>query len=470
MRRRLVLLASLTLTACVAAAASTGAPSPAGSGAASTQASTNRALPVGLDKLDHLIFIVQENRSFDHYFGTFPGAHGFATNAQGKITTCIPNPFLGHCSRPYHATSWRQLGGPHDNVASAIDVNGGKMNGFVNSMSTNGTHCWIDPSPTSCAPFVGPQGQPDVLSYMNASDIPNYWTYAKQYVLQDRMFAPSDSWSLPSHLFLVSAWSARCTDANNPMSCTSDTQLRGSLTWRYGQPPKYAWTDITYLMDKMGVSWHYYVNDKTCLGTQCSGAGGGTSPDKNPLLGFTDVRTDHSVGGVQHISDFVAAAKDGTLPQVSWLVTAPPYNEHPILPGTVRTGMGYVTRMINSVMRSPEYGSSAVFLTWDDWGGFYDHMKPPVVDQNGYGLRVPAMVISPYAKQGFIDHQTLSFDAYLKLIEDRFLGGQRLDPNTDGRRDSRPTVRENVNILGDLTQDFDFTQSPRPPLILDPTP
>ena len=465
MRRTFLLIISISLTACIAAGATTGASSPS-----PAPGSTKAAIPVGLDKLQHLIFIVQENRSFDHYFGTFPGAHGFPTDTHGNITTCIPNPYLGHCSKPYHTTSMHQWGGPHDDVASAIDVNGGQMNGFINAMSDHGTHCWIDPTPTSCAPYVGPQGQPDVLSYLNGTDIPNYWTYAKHYVLQDRMFAPVDSWSLPSHLFLVSAWSARCTDPNNPMSCTSDTQLRGTLTWRYGQPPKYAWTDITYLMDKAGVSWHYYVNDRTCLGTQCSGAGDGTSPDKNPLLGFTDVRTDNSVGGVKHISDFVAAAKNGTLPQVSWLVTAPPYNEHPILPGTPRTGMGYVTRMVNSVMRSPEYGSSAVFVTWDDWGGFYDNSKPPIVDQNGYGLRVPAMVISPYAKKGYIDHQVLSFDAYLKLIEDRFLGGQRLNPANDGRPDSRPTVRENVGILGDLTNDFNFTQAPRPPYILDPTP
>jgi phospholipase C len=92
-----------------------------------------------------------------------------------------------------------------------------------------------------------------------------------------------------------------------------------------------------------------------------------------------------------------------------------------------------------------------------------DHVAPPVVDQNGYGLRVPAMLISPYAKHGYIDHQTLSFDAYVKFIEDDFLGGQRLDPTTDGRPDPRPTVRENVKILGDLTADFDFTQTPRPP-------
>ena len=91
---------------------------------------------------------------------------------------------------------------------------------------------------------------------------------------------------------------------------------------------------------------------------------------------------------------------------------------------------------------------------------------PPVVDGNGYGLRVPGIVISPYAKHGYIDHQILSFDAYAKFIEDDFLGGRRLDPANDGRPDPRPTVRENVKILGDLAKDFDFNQIPRPPLIL----
>ena len=120
-------------------------------------------------------------------------------------------------------------------------------------------------------------------------------------------------------------------------------------------------------------------------------------------------------------------------------------------------------------MRGPNWDSSAIFLTWDDWGGFYDHVVPPKVDRNGYGLRVPGIVISPWVKRG-IDHRTLSFDAYLKLIEDRFLGGQRLDPKTDGRPDRRPTVREDVAILSNLMREFDFTQRPLPPLILDPTP
>jgi phospholipase C len=91
---------------------------------------------------------------------------------------------------------------------------------------------------------------------------------------------------------------------------------------------------------------------------------------------------------------------------------------------------------------------------------------PPAVDQNGYGLRVPALVISPYARPGYIDHQTLSFDAYNKFIEDDFLGGARLDPATDGRLDPRPDVRENASILGNLAADFDFSQPPGPAVLL----
>src|SRR5262249_13806770 len=117
-------------------------------------------------------------------------------------------------------------------------------------------------------------------------------------------------------------------------------------------------------------------------------------------------------------------------------------------------------------MQGPDWDSTAIFLSWDDWGGFYDHVVPPTVDQNGYGLRVPAIVISPFAKRGYVDHQTLSFDAYVKFVEDDFLGGQRIDPATDGRSDPRPDVRENQPILGNLANDFDFTQAPRPPVVL----
>jgi hypothetical protein len=125
-----------------------------------------------------------------------------------------------------------------------------------------------------------------------------------------------------------------------------------------------------------------------------------------------------------------------------------------------------VTGLINSIMRSSSWDSTAIFLCWDDWGGFYDHVRPPQADSQGYGLRVPAMVISPYAKPGFIDHQVLSQDAYLKFIEDDFLYGQRINPATDGRPDSRPGVREDNPLLGNLARDFNFNQTPLKPLIL----
>jgi phospholipase C len=149
---------------------------------------------------------------------------------------------------------------------------------------------------------------------------------------------------------------------------------------------------------------------------------------------------------------------------VSWLAPAQSVSDHP--PADIRRGQAYVTGVINAIMRSPDWSSTAIFVAWDDWGGFYDHVVPPAVDQNGYGLRVPGLVISPYARRGYVDHQVLSSDAYLKFIEDDFLHGARLDPRTDGRPDPRPTVRENVSILGNLAKDFDFSQAPRRPLIL----
>jgi phospholipase C len=122
--------------------------------------------------------------------------------------------------------------------------------------------------------------------------------------------------------------------------------------------------------------------------------------------------------------------------------------------------------LVNAVMSSRDWASSAIFLSWDDWGGFYDHIAPPRVDHNGFGLRVPGIVISPYAKAGYVDHHIVSFDSYNKFIEDDFLHAMRLDPRTDGRPDSRPTVRENASRLGNLLSDFNFSQAPRPPELL----
>src|SRR5207237_1191462 len=167
-------------------------------------------------------------------------------------------------------------------------------------------------------------------------------------------------------------------------------------------------------------------------------------------------------------SHFYADAKSGNLPAVSWVVPNGLNSDHP--PALATRAETWATGLINAVMTGPDWSSSAIFLSWDDWGGFYDHVVPPKVDGLGYGIRVPGLVISPYARKGFIDHQTLSFDAYLKFIEDDFLGGKRLDPKTDGRPDPRPVVRESSKMLGNLLKDFDFHQQPRTPLLLSTTP
>jgi phospholipase C len=184
----------------------------------------------------------------------------------------------------------------------------------------------------------------------------------------------------------------------------------------------------------------------------------------NPLPWFDTVRHDHQLRNIQPMSAFFTAARRGRLPAVSWLAPSNRVSEHP--PSLVTAGQTYVTRAINAVMRGPDWRSTAIFLAWDDWGGFYDHVQPPRVDGNGFGLRVPALVISPYARRGFIDHQVASLDAYDKFIEDDFLGGARIDPKTDGRPDPRPNVRENLSQVGNMALDFNFNQRPRPPLIL----
>jgi phospholipase C len=447
-------------------------PLAAGSGVGA-QAIPLAKLDLATQHLKHLIFIVQENRSFDHYFGTYPGAKGFPRDAKGRIDVCIPDPVLGHCARPYHTANQWAVGGPHAQLNSVVDVNGGKMNGFVRSAVDSPIYCPDHRSDPGCKAYLGPGKQPDVMSYHTRKEIPNYWRYAHHFVLQDRMFAPSDSWTLPSHLFLVSAWSAECSNPRDAMTCRSNLELskQNTVMRQHKNVPLWGWTDITYLLETQSVSWAYYVGDDTCFFDPCpSGSSKRTASQQNPLPWFTTVRQNGQISNVKPHSDYFASAAAGTLPSVSWVMPYKGVGEHPHSGEPIWKGMRHVTQVINAAMNGPDWDSTAIFLTWDDWGGFYDHVKPIRIDRNGYGIRVPGLLISPWARAGLIDSQTLSFDAYLKLIEDLFLGGQRLNPRTDGRPDPRPTVRENASKLGNLLREFSFTQDPVPPLVLDPRP
>jgi phospholipase C len=417
--------------------------------------------PHGIHKIRHVVIIMQENRSFDSYFGTYPGADGIPMK-NGVPTVCLPDPSPEHCLRPYHDTSDRNFGGPHARQWAIRDVDHGKMDGFVVS-ARRGLASACDHSSWAPGCSLAPK-KPDVMGYHDWHEIPNYWAYAQDFVLQDHMFQSDLSWSRPAHLYLVSGWSARCTKRGDPMSCHSNAaeQFRGS---------NYAWTDLTWLLHRDHVSWRYYV----ARGYEPDCANGAmfcapvpqtasTPSIWNPLPHFTDVKEDRQLGNIQPLHNFYTACRRGKLAAVTWIMPGDKVSEHP--PNLVTAGQSYVTGLVNSVMHSRDWNSTAIFLTWDDWGGFYDNVAPPRVDGQGYGLRVPGLVISPYARRGYIDHQVLSFDAYLKFIEDDFLHGQRLNPRTDGRPDPRPDVRENERILGNLAKDFDFRQKPRPPLLL----
>jgi phospholipase C len=425
----------------------------------------------GLQKIKHIVMIFQENRSFDHYFGTFPGADGIPTD-RGEPLVCSVDPKTRRCLEPYHDTRDINVGGPHNHLSAIHDINKREMDGFVGqARAVLRKQCGPDPNQPGCVRG----GRIDVMGYHTAREIPNYWAYARQFVLQDHMFQPNTSWSLPAHLFQVSGWSARCA-RHDPMSCVNAIQDPGSPPGepqnRDGKKPIYAWTDLTYLLHEHNVSWRYYVFKGYEPDCRQDGAmfcrshhqSAKTPGIWNPLPWFDTVRQNHQLGNITSVDNFFKAARRGRLPAVSWVIPNNRVSEHP--PARVSAGQAWVTAVVNAVMRSPNWKSTAIFITWDDWGGFYDHVVPPVVDRNGYGLRVPGLMISPYARRGYIDHQILSFDAYLKLIEDRFLGGERLDPTRDGRPDPRPSVRENAPILGNLYWEFDFGQRPRPPMLL----
>jgi phospholipase C len=439
-----------------------------------TPTSPSRAL--ARSKIKHIVVIMQENRSFDHYFGTYPGANGFP-RSNGQFTACVNDPMTGQCVYPFHDSADKNFGGPHSHGNAVADIDGGKMDGFIAQAELGKAGCQSTNNPA-----CGGTSVTDVMGWHDAREIPNYWTYAKNFVLQDRLFEPNSSWSLPQHLFMVSEWSARCSQAGDPMSCINALQSpqlppdfqTGNNT---SNPilPDYAWTDLTYLLFKNNVSWKYYVQ----TGTQpdCANDAADCPPVHqdaktpgiwNPLPYFETVKQDNQLQNITDVTNFYKDAKNGQLPAISWITPSGPNSEHPT--ALVSDGQAWTTSLINSVMRGPDWDSTVIFLTWDDWGGFYDHVRPPQVDQNGYGLRVPGIMISAYAKKGFIDHQTLSHDAYVKFMEDIFLNGQRIDPNTDGRPDARPNVRENASQLGDLLLEFNFNQQPNPPLILQLNP
>ena len=397
--------------------------------------------PPGLEKIQHFVFIMQENRSFDSYFGAYPGAEGTPPGI------CLTDPTAGQqCEAPYHDTKNVNRGGPHgwDNAHGSID--NGLMDGFLIqsykgvSFGGQGKPC-LPPDP-NCTPGTNPR---DVMGWHDYREIPNYWDYAKLYVLQDAMFESVASYSLPAHLYMLAAQS-------------------GGYVASAGQrqPSTYNFPEITELLTSGQLDWKYYVTSGTEPDTEDGEVVGSQSDVKqdplkytfwNPLPAFPAVMGDpREVSRLVDVSQFYADAARGTLPQVSWVIPSGAVSEHP--PGGLQQGMEYVTGLVNAVMNSPDWSTTAIFISWDDWGGFYDHVPPPQIDKYGLGIRTPGIVISPYAKEGFIDHKTYSFESWLRIVEERF-GVMPM------------TARDNK--ANDMIDAFDFTLQPRSPVLLQVT-
>lgn len=394
-------------------------------GAQTTSAPATAGDPpaTGINLIQHVVFIIKENRSFDSYFGTFPGVNGATT---GQISTGQTIPLIHEPD----ATP-RDIG--HDWISSHIAVNNGGMNQF-DLIAGDGANGNLN-------------GDYLAYSQMLQADIPNYFSYASNFVLADNMFSSLTGPSFPNHLYTIAAQSGGAV--NNPAlglgpawGCDSPSNFVVEVVGSNGlvtyQPPCFDFTTLADNLQAAGVPWGYYGPPQGSSGYVWV-AMDAINHIRNTSLWTTNVFTD---------SSFKVAAEHGNLPAVSWLVTGPA-SEHP--PDSACLGENWTVDQINAIMSGPEWNSTAIFLTWDDFGGFYDHVAPPANDMYGLGIRVPLLVISPYAKKGYVSHTQYELSSVLKFIEERF----GLPPLT--ARDAG---------ANDVTDAFDFTQTARSPLLL----
>ena len=341
-----------------------------------------RAAVPAFAAIKNIVIVFQENHTFDNYFGTFPGADGTAGSG-----ICLPQKKGGTtpCVAPFHSATVTPVDMNHTWASAHADYDGGKMDGFVYSEGDQATMCYFD-----------------------GTDISRYWKAAQQYVLCDGYFTSVMSESLPNHLSLVAG--------------TCGGIINDSVPRTISFPP------IFQQLDQSGISWKVYSDTTSWFES------------------FAYVQS--SPGAKANFvpaSSFAKDVQSGALSQVSWIIGAAGGDEHP--PSNVQQGMdGVADGIVNAVGASKYWGGAAIFVTWDDYGGFYDHVPPPQVDEYGYGFRVPCLVVSPYAKAGFVDSATNDHTSILKFVEDRF----GLTPLST--RDA---------AANDMAEAFDFAQPAR---------
>lgn len=362
------------------------------------------------DAIQHTVFIIKESRSFDSYFGRFPGVNGATTgvtsSAQVVPLTAMPDVFLGATCNHWACT--------------VQDVDGGRMDRFDIAKGTS----------------------LDVYVQMRERDLPNYWAYARRFTLADHYFSSVHGASFPNHLFSVAAQTGGVMDnSSNAVSGTncdgspSGTvpvmDAQGGITQR---SPCFDFQTLPDVLEDAGISWKYY------------GEGGGV---------LSTIR--HIADGplfqerIASPSQFLTDAANNELPDVSWVLPPAGASEHP--PESSCQGENWTVKTLNALMKSPAWKSTVVFVAWDAFGGFYDHLPPPQVDRFGLGMRAPLIIISPYAKPGYVSHTVYEQSSVLKFVERRY----HLQPLT--ARDA---------AASDMLDSFDFNQPPQDPLILSP--
>jgi len=316
--------------------------------------------------VEHIVIIFQENRTFDHYFGTFPGANGIPEGAALPVA-----PGSSQRITPFHLTTTSWTGNPvtdlsHAHKVAEVAYDGGKMDGFVYAEDSNLT-----------------------MGYYDNRDIPQYWELASKFVLMDNFFSSEMGPSLPNHLYLIAGQSGGLLENANVSRLNLD------------------FPTIMDEMDAKGVSWRYYFDAIDYM-----------KPDLwDPLPAFVQFRRNperlstHMAPSTRFIDD----VKAGNLPQVVWVMPPGGGSEHP--PADIKKGEAYVMSLVDAIQQSPYGDSTVIFITWDDYGGFYDHVPPPQIDSFGLGFRVPCIVVSALAKRGLVDHTQADFCSILKFIE-----------------------------------------------------
>jgi phospholipase C len=370
--------------------------------------------------IKHVVIIDKENRSFDSMFGRFPGADG---TTRATISTGRSVPLVHQPDRLF-----LDLG--HAGEAAAAAVDNGRMDRF--DLLAGSTQLGKDMS----------------LSQFHKSDIPNYWSYAQHFTLDDHFFSTIMGPSFPNHLITVAATAGGTIDNprgqdhhawgcdGGPHSTVNGVTASGKL---FTTRPCFNFTTLPDELQAANIPWKYYAPPAFSSGYVWSTLDAIAHIRYGPLWRSNVPPTARFVQDVQH----------GTLPSVSWVVTNAGQSDHP--PAAICVGENWSVHIINTIMRSKYWKDTAIFLNWDDFGGFYDHVPPPPLDTVSLGPRVPDLVISPYARAHYVDHHVMEFDSLLKFVEQDF----SLKPLTF--RDRR---------AASMITSFDFAQKPLAPVVL----